>query len=209
MLLLFGKCSLDTRLRELRRGQELISTEPQVFDLLVYLIRHRERVVSKEEIVEAVWGGRTVSGSTLSSRICFVRRAIGDRGSQQRFVRTFPRKGLRFVGDVRERLEIEPALIRADRSLDSGRALPETTSIAVLPFTNLSGASDQDLFIDGLVEDIADALSRFHLLSVVARGSTAAYADLPDVKRAGRELGVLYVLQGSVRMVDGLARIAV
>src|SRR5262245_25289214 len=98
MVLLFGKCSLDIERRELRRSDALVAIEPQVLDLLVYLIRHRERVVTKAEIVAAVWGGRHVSHATLSSRICFVRRAIGDSGTRQSLVRTFPRKGFRFVG---------------------------------------------------------------------------------------------------------------
>ena len=88
--------------RELRRGSELLSVEPQVFDLLAYLIRNRDRVVSKDDLVEAVWEGRIVSDATLSSRINAARNALHDSGEEQRLIRTIMRKGIRFVGAVRE-----------------------------------------------------------------------------------------------------------
>src|SRR5712671_2233981 len=92
---------LDTDRRELHRGAEPIAVEPQVFDLLVYLVRNRDRMVSKDDLIAAVWGGRIVSDSTLSSRINAARRAVGDSGGTQKLIRTIARKGLRFVGDVR------------------------------------------------------------------------------------------------------------
>src|SRR2546430_5444165 len=93
---------LDVARRELRRRGERIALEPQVFDLLVYLVRHRDRVVSKDELLQAVWGGRIVSESTMTSRINAARKAVGDSGEAQRLIRTLPRKGIRFVGAVRE-----------------------------------------------------------------------------------------------------------
>ena len=101
MIFQFAEFSIDTDRRELKRGDELIATEPQVFDLLVYLIQHRDRVVSKDDLIEGVWGGRIVSESTLASRINAVRRALGDSGAEQRLIRTVARKGLRFVGELR------------------------------------------------------------------------------------------------------------
>ena len=98
MLFTFGDCSVDCDRRELRRGDELIAVEPQVFDVLVHLIRHRDRVVSRNDLLEGVWGGRIVSESTLSSRINSARSAIGDSGDQQQWIRTIARKGFRFVG---------------------------------------------------------------------------------------------------------------
>src|SRR5690349_4137505 len=86
--------------RELRRGVDLIAVEPQVFDLLVYLVQNRERVVSKDDLIAAVWGGRIVSESTLTSRINAARKAVGDSGQDQRLIRTVTRKGLRFIGAV-------------------------------------------------------------------------------------------------------------
>ena len=105
MHFLFGDHVLDIDRRELRRGSELIALEPQVFDLLVYLIRNRERVVSKDDLLEAVWSGRTVSDSTLTSRINAVRKAVGDSGEEQRLIRTVARKGVRFIGTVSESVE--------------------------------------------------------------------------------------------------------
>lgn len=100
MRLHFEQCVLDTECRELRRGSTAVAVQPQVFDLLVYLIENRDRVVSKDDLLTAVWNGRIVSESTLISRINAARRAIGDDGDQQRLIRTVLRKGVRFVADV-------------------------------------------------------------------------------------------------------------
>jgi DNA-binding winged helix-turn-helix (wHTH) protein/pimeloyl-ACP methyl ester carboxylesterase len=102
MLVRFENCSLDTDRRELRRGPELVAIEPQVFDLLVYMVENRDRVVSKDDLIANVWGGRIVSESTLTSRINAVRKAVGDTGERQALVRTMPRKGFRFVGAVED-----------------------------------------------------------------------------------------------------------
>jgi pimeloyl-ACP methyl ester carboxylesterase/DNA-binding winged helix-turn-helix (wHTH) protein len=96
----FGDHALDVERRELRRGSALIAVEPQVFDLLVYLLRNRDRVVSKDDLIAGVWHGRVVSESTLTSRINAARKAVGDNGEDQTVIRTFARKGIRFVGDV-------------------------------------------------------------------------------------------------------------
>jgi DNA-binding winged helix-turn-helix (wHTH) protein len=111
LLYVFDACVLDLDRRELRRGVTSIAIEPQVFDLLEYLIRHRERVVSRDELIEAIWGGRIVSESALTTRISAVRSAVGDSGTEQRLIKTLPRKGIRFVGEVREEIESseEPA----------------------------------------------------------------------------------------------------
>jgi len=100
MVLAFGDHRLDIKRRELRRGTELIDLEPKVFDLLAFLVQHRDRVVSKDDLLQEVWGGRIVSESALTTRINAVRRALGDDGTAQRLVRTFTRKGIRFVGEV-------------------------------------------------------------------------------------------------------------
>ena len=96
----FEDCLLDTDRRELRRGNQLIAIEPQVFDVLIYLVENRDRVVSKDDLMASVWGGRIVSESTLTSRINAVRKAIGDSGEKQNLIRTFARKGFRFVAPV-------------------------------------------------------------------------------------------------------------
>src|SRR6266702_996384 len=107
MIYAFEEYLLDVDRRELRRGAALIAAEPQTFDLLLYLIQNRERVVSKDDLMAAVWSGRIVSESTLSSQINAVRHAIGDDGERQGLIRTLPRKGFRFVGEVEERCERE------------------------------------------------------------------------------------------------------
>jgi pimeloyl-ACP methyl ester carboxylesterase/DNA-binding winged helix-turn-helix (wHTH) protein len=102
LIYLFGDLALDVDRRELRQGIDIAAVEPQVFDLLEHLIRNRERVVGGRELMTAVWGKRIVSQSTLSSRISAARRAIGDSGERQNLIRTFSRKGYRFIGGVHE-----------------------------------------------------------------------------------------------------------
>ena len=107
LLFLFKKCVLDTNRRELRRGALLVPVEPQVFDLLAYLIKNRERVLSKDDIIASIWNGRSISDSTLSTRINAARRLIGHTGAKQRLIRTFPHKGLRFVALVQKQWDAE------------------------------------------------------------------------------------------------------
>ena len=194
---------LDSERRELRCRSDLISMTPQVFDLLEYLIRNRGRVVSKDDLWASVWGGRIVSESALTTRINAVRSAVNDNGEQQRLIRTFPRKGMRFVGTVREEAAApEPgAALTGLSSTDGLEPTPlEGTSIAVLPFTNMSGDPEQDYFADGIAEEIITALSRCRSLFVIARNSSFTYKGRAvDVRQVARELGVRYVLEGSVR----------
>lgn len=102
MLFFFAAYTIDSTRREIRQGDDVIHVEPQVFDLLLYLIENRDRVVGKNELFDAVWPGRTVSEATLSSRISAARRAIGDTGEKQAFIRTVPRRGFLFRGDQLE-----------------------------------------------------------------------------------------------------------
>jgi TolB-like protein/DNA-binding winged helix-turn-helix (wHTH) protein len=250
MPLVFGDCALDIGRRELSRASQIVATTPQVFDLLVYLAENRERVVTRDDLLDGVWGGRIVSESTLASHINAVRKAVGDNGQLQRVIRTVPRKGFRFVADVRKVDLAEPGVMPAgDNAGDStaepamaigaspystgtvihpthagfkldeaagaapatsaaGPSLPNRPSIAVLPFVNLSGHSDQDYLADGVVEDIIAALSRNRWLFVVSRNSSFTYrAQAVDVKQVGRELGVRYVLEGSFRRSGNRVRI--
>src|ERR1700686_5338363 len=110
MILGFGDCEIDVDRRELRRARSPVHVEPQVFDLLVYLAQNRERVISKDDLIASVWGGRIVSDSTLTSRINAARKAIGDSGAGQKLIRTIARKGIRFVGAVRTQPDgVKPA----------------------------------------------------------------------------------------------------
>jgi TolB-like protein len=210
----FKDCVLDLQRRELTRGSEPVSVGPQVFDLLVYLVQNRERVVSKDSLLDVVWNGRIVSESTLTSHINAVRKAIGDSGEEQHLVRTVPRKGFRFVGDVREiqstqgnRLSVSVPATSNDIPAPA-LSLPDKPSIAVLPFQNLGGDTEQDYFADGVVEDITTALSRIRWLFVIARNSSFTYRGRAvDLKQVGQELGVGYVLEGSVRKAGDRIRI--
>jgi TolB-like protein len=194
----FENYVFDPDRRELTRDSKPIAIGPQTFDLLAYLLRSRSHVVSKNDLIEAVWGGRIVSDSTLTSHVNAMRVAIGDSGEEQRLVRTVARKGYRFVGEVSETKPRElPAL-----------SLPDRPSIAVLPFVNLSGDPAQEYFVDGVVEDIISALSRMSWLFVIARNSSFTYSGRAvDVKQVGRELGVRYVLEGSLRKSANRVRI--
>jgi len=207
---LFADCALDTDRRELRRVSELVSLTPQVFDLLDCLVRNRERVISKDELVASIWGGRAVSDSAITTRINAARAAIGDDGKTQRMIKTLPRKGFRFVGVVRE--ELNPAAPASTETAPHlprpALALPDKPSVAVLSFDNLHGDPGQDYFSDGITEDIITQLSRFSELFVIARNSSFQYKRKSiDVRQIGRELGVRYVLEGSIRRQGNRVRI--
>jgi TolB-like protein len=206
MVLAFGDHRLDIARRELRRGTELIDLEPKAFDLLAFLVQHRDRVVSKDDLLQGVWGGRIVSESALTTRINAVRRALGDDGTAQRLVRTFTRKGIRFVGEVTEVPDLSAPSIGGRPARVPAAA--DRPSIAVLPFQDISGDPEQEYFVDGMVEEIITALSRIRWLFVLARNSSFTYeGQAVDVKQVGRELGGRYVLEGSVRKAGQRVRI--
>ncbi len=211
---LFDDHVLDVARRELKRGLRAIQVEPQVFDLLVYLVQNRDRVVSKDDIIASVWGGRVVSDSTLTSRINAARTAVGDSGRNQKLIRTISRKGLRFVGNVRAQHDgAEPARAGEppDEALEQSRmALPllDRPAIAVLPFVNMSGEPEQDYFSDGISEDIITGLSKLRWFFVIARNSSFNYkGNAVPMKQIGKELGVGYMVEGSVRKDGGRVRI--
>ena len=206
---LFEEYAFDTDLRELHRGANVVPVAPQVFDLLDYLIRNRERVVSKDDLINVIWNGRSVSDAALTTRLNVARSTIGDSGEEQRLIKTLPRKGFRFVGQVREAQGATGGEV-ADISVPKpALTLPDKPSIAVLPFANLSSDPEQEYFADGVVEDITMALSRFRWLFVIARNSSFTYKGRTvNVKQVGRELGVRYVLEGSVRKAGKRVRIA-
>ena len=158
---LFEDYAFDTDRRELRRGTDAIPVAPQVFDLLDYLIRNRERVVSKDDLINAVWNGRIVSDAALTTRLNAARSAIGDTGERQRLIKTLPRKGFRFVGTVEEpeRATVEPIGSAALDTTPIPLSAPHL-SIVVLPFANLSDDRGQDHFADGVTESLTTDLSR-------------------------------------------------
>jgi adenylate cyclase len=197
---------LDTERRELRRADAPVAVEPKVFDLLVYLVENRQRVVSRDDLITNVWEGRIISESAIGRCINGARSAIDDSGEAQRLIKTLQRKGLRFVGEVRE--EQAPSSAAATRS-GPNTVPPARPSIAVLPFDNVSGDPAQDYFSDGITEDIITELSRFSELTVIARNSSFQYkGKTVDVRQVGRDLGVRYVLQGSLRRGGDRVRIS-
>ncbi len=202
MIYRFGDHELDTKSFQLTANYNEISVEPQVFSLVQFLIENRDRVVSKDAIIEHIWDGRIVSDGTLNSRINSARRALGDDGKAQAVIKTFPRRGFRFVavvnGDDDTALQATPP--------DSATGKP---SIAVLPFDNLSGDPEQTYFCDGITEDIITALSHIRQFFVIARNTMFTYkGQAVDVQAVADELGVRYVLEGSVRKVGDRVRIS-
>lgn len=191
---LFGENLLDVDRRELRRQGQPVALEPQVFDLLLFLIRNRDRVVSKDDIISHVWVGRAVSDSALATRLNGARNAVGDDGATQRIIRTFPRKGLRFVADVKEDDGLGPAdLIR----VQVNRRKPR---IAVIPLANLSGDSRGDYIADGITEEIVTAIMRMGKFSVVVEtGRPSGEGRAPAIHLDSHERGMQYVVCGSVR----------
>ena len=217
----FGDFEIDAARQELRQAGAPVHIEPQVFDLLVYLVQHRDRIVSKDELIETIWHGRVISEAALSSRISAARRALGDNGNDQTLIRTLHKRGFRFVGDVDE--GSAPAAVAAGPSpLPQAAAhdaiklvpsaellpLPDKPSIAVLPFQNMSHDPEQEYFADGLTEDIITGLSRQRWFFVIARNSSFTYKGAAvDVREVATQLGVRYVLEGSVRKAANRVRV--
>ena len=200
----FDQFTLDTESLELLQAGKPIEVEPQVFSLLACLIENCDRVVSKDELIEIVWDGRIVSDGTLNTRINSVRRAVGDDGKAQAVIKTFPRRGFRFVAEmVGEGGDVSVAP-------ETAQPIPGKPSIAVLPFENLSGDPEQEYFSDGLADDIISALSRYRQLFVVARNSSFSFkGTATDIRVVSRELNVRYILEGSVCKSSNRVRISV
>ena len=213
MKFFFSNQILDTDTRELSRENMPISLEPQVFDLVVHLMENRDRVVSKEELIDKIWKGRHVAESTLTSRINAARKAVGDSGNAQTLIRTVARKGFRFVAAVQTGTEAaapaEPAASHRDDGSQPVMPLGDRPGIAVLPFINMSGDRTQDYFSDGISEDIITALSKLRWFFVIARNSSFVYKGRSaHINEIARELGVRYVVEGSVRRSGDRVRIS-
>lgn len=192
--------------RELAKGGVVRPVEPQVFDLLRLLIENRDRVVSRDEIISRIWGGRFISDAAVSSRIKSARQAIGDDGDSQQFIRTLHGVGYRFVGEVSlaaPPAAAEPQSAQTREAHDPGSALSARPSIAVLPFQLIGTPGPYAAIADALPHDLIVELSRLRWLAVIARGSTFRFRGAeatPEAVRAA--LGVRYCLTGLVE-VDG------
>jgi TolB-like protein/Tfp pilus assembly protein PilF len=192
----FGPFRLDADAEMLFRGAEPMVLGQRAVALLRLLVERAGEPVSKDALIEAAWPGLAIEDSNLTVQIAALRRVFEGVAGGANWIETLPRRGYRYVGPV-VAATASPAL-----------ALPDKPSVAVLPFSNLSGDPEQEYFADGMVEDIITGLSRIKWLFVIARNSTLAYKTrAADVKQAGRELGVRYVLEGSVRKVAHRVRI--
>jgi TolB-like protein len=214
MIYLFEQFQLDAAKVELRADGAPIAIEPQVFALLRFLLENRERVVTKDEIIERIWDGRFVSESAVASRVKSARQALGDDGRAQRFIRTIHGVGFRFVADV-AMAEAAPAsriIVRADEpaAFEQVAAVTSRPSIAVLPFRLVGVAGPQSGIADALPDDLITELSRMHWLFVIARGSSfrfrGAEADIGHVRTA---LNVRYCLSGVVEILGNAMTVSV
>jgi TolB-like protein len=195
-----GEYVMDLRKFELRKNDCLLAAEPQVLSLIFLLVENRDRLVSKDELVATIWGGRAISDAAISSRIKTARQLLGDDGEAQRLIRTVHGKGFRFVGEVTAEADGSSAL-----SLDYSDSKP---SIAVLPFH----CTDPRLAIisDGLPHDLIVGLSRLRSLTVIARGSSFRFRHWSgDLAQVGATLGVTYCLTGTVHAAGDRVAVAV
>ncbi len=204
MIYEFAGFELDVDAAELRAAGALVPVERQVFDVLKLLIEQRDRLVSRDELIEKIWSGRFISDAAVSSRIKSVRRALGDDGRSQRFVRTLHKRGFRFVAPVTLRsphilpvhaaIAEAPAEERPDPAILAGKP-----SIAVLPFRVQSGEAAQTGLGDAIPQELISALSRLRWLFVIARASSFHFHEAaPDMQEIGRVLGVRYGLTGAL-----------
>jgi TolB-like protein len=212
----FDEFILDTALFELRYNNTAVKVEPQVVELLALLVKNADRLVSKEEIYEAIWAGRYVSEAALSSRIKSARQALGDDGKTQGYIRTVHKKGFRFVAPVHVVADIPVAEtpwleVNQRRSSDqsvSKHADKWRPTIAVLPFSSLSSDVEQEYFSDGITTDIITMLSKHRWLNVVARNTTFGYKGKSiNIQALGKEISADYVVEGSVQRSAGRIRV--
>jgi TolB-like protein len=201
MAWLFDDHRLDPDVFELTHKGDLVHAEPQVLALIIHLVRHRGRLVSKEEIARTVWPDRVVSDASISSRIRSARQALGDDGDRQATIRTIHGKGFRFVAEVTETLSAKPALAQAmvpDEDADLSRP-----SVAVLPFRPLGDSPELAILAEAIPHEIIQGLSRLRWLAVIARGSSFRFHQgSGDLDLVGTALGAGYVLSG---VIEGLA----
>ncbi len=199
MIFRFSDYCVDAERLELSGPSGPVSLQPQAYALLVFLIENTDRVVTKDEIFDAVWQGRIVGDGTLNARINAIRTAVGDDGSRQMIIKTLPRQGFRFVA----------ALEYGATSTPVSESHFETfKSVGILPFTDIGNDPEQAYFADGLTEDLITDLSKVQDLFVIARNTAFSYkGSSKSTVEIGREMGVAHVLEGSVRRAGGRIRI--
>jgi TolB-like protein len=206
-ILQFDGYTLDVDCRSLERDGRQLQLRPQAMEVLCYLARNPGRPIPKEELFQEVWPGISVTDDSLVQCIGDIRHVLED--ADHRVVKTVPRRGYLFAGPMaRDEGQVSSAR-NLPHSEGPALSLPDRPSIAVLPFTNMSGDPEQEYFVDGTSEDLITGLSRIRWLFVIARNSTFVYKHRAvDVKQVARELGVRYVLEGSVRRAGKRLRIS-
>ena len=209
MIYRFNQITLDTAQYRLSQAGNPVAVEPQVFDLLTYLVEHKDRVVTRDELLENLWKGKIVSDSALGARLKAARKAVGDSGSRQQVIKTIHGRGYQFIAEITES-KVEKSSDKEDQSIvREALVLPDKPSIAVLPFTNMSDDPEQEHFVDGMTDEIITGLSKVPGLFVIANNSTMVYKGRAvDVKHVGREQGVRYVLEGGIRKVGNQIRVS-
>lgn len=205
MIYLFDEYELDVSKVELRANGDAVAVEPQVFAILLLLVENRERMVTKDEIIEKVWDGRIVSESAVTSRIKSARQALSDDGKAQKYIRTIHGQGFRFVGDAKPaggaRVEIPASSLGAGAAPLADEHKGAKPSIAVLPFRLIGIAGSYSAIADALPHELISELSRLRWLFVIARGSSFRFRGLDtDIADVGRALGVRYCLSGVVEI---------
>ena len=206
MNFVFGEFELDTKLYEIRRAGEVVRVEPQAFNLLHFLIQNRERAVTRDEIVDEIWDGRIVTEAAISTCIKAARQAVGDSGSEQRWIKTVRGRGFRFVGDVVEEPSI--AVVTDESAVIEPPVLHEPVeridpSIAVIPFDVIGDPGRHSAISEALAHDIIQAISRLRWLRVIARGSAFRFrSGRDDFGKIRDSLGVRYCLTGSIELGD-------
>jgi TolB-like protein len=201
-----GQYRLDVAAGILFRGAEPVALGRRAVALLQVLVEGAGNPISKDRLIESGWPGLAIEESNLAVQISALRRVFAEEPGGDSWIETLPRRGYRYVGPVAvNEQENQGATGNEHPTL----ALPDKPSLAVMPFTNMSGDPEQEYFADGIVEDIITGLSRIKWLFVIARNSSFIYkGQAVNVGRVGRELGVRYVLEGSVRKAGGRVRVS-
>jgi adenylate cyclase len=202
----FGPFRLQVDAEILFRGSEPLRVGRRAVAVLRALLECPGVPVSKDALMQAAWPGLAVEEANLTVQIAALRRVLDEEPGADCWIETLPRRGYRFVGSA---TRSNGSVVSMPARAEGAPPLSDKPSIAVLPFQNMSDAADQDYFADGMVEEIITALSRIRRLFVIARNSSFAYKGRSvDVRQVGKELGVLYVLEGSIRRVGNRIRIA-
>jgi len=224
----FGDFQFDQNTGELTRQGEPVALEPQALQLLGFLVEHRDRIVSKDDLIEEIWDGRAITDAALNTRIRSVRKALGDTAATSEFIKTYPKRGFQFVASVSTDETLEHSQSRSKRWVwsavvtaalilfvlafvvrEPGLLETEQPSLAVVQFDNLDEENAAQYFVDGLTDDLISKLSRNRELFVVSRATMFSYAGGEKTPiEIARDLGVSYVVRGSVRRDGDQVRVS-